>query len=353
MKRILICPLNWGLGHATRCIPIIRLLIKKNAEIIIATDGRPLELLKQEFPDLEFIQLKGVDITYPDENSMIWKMIFSIPKIINGIYKEHESLKKIIEEKKIDIVISDNRFGMWNKKIKSIFITHQLMIKIPFAEKLLHHMNIYFIKKYDECWIPDMEDATNLSGDLAHKYSLPTNAFFIGSLSRFNKTSISIPSAITYDIMVIVSGPEPQRSIFEKLAIEQVRQSKLKALIVCGKTEIQHKRETINNMEIVSHLKTDEMEKAILQSKIIISRSGYSTVMDLAILGKKAIFIPTTGQTEQEYLAEIFMKKKIAYCQKQSEFDLQKALKEVENYRGFENVENENLLEKRIETLIN
>src|ERR1019366_5512486 len=179
-KRILICLLNWGLGHATRCIPIIRLLRKKNAEIIIAADGRSLELLKQEFPDLEFIRLQGYDINYPTGDSMILKMFFSIPKIVNGIYKEHQILKKIIKEKKIDIVISDNRFGLWNKKIKSIFITHQLMIKTLFAEKLLHRINLYFIKKYDECWVPDVECASNLSGDLSHKYSLIKNTFFVG-----------------------------------------------------------------------------------------------------------------------------------------------------------------------------
>ncbi len=352
-KRILISPLNWGLGHATRCIPIIRLLIKKNATVIIAADERPLELLKQEFPNLEFICLKGIAITYPSNESMIWKMFFSIPKFIKGIFQEHQTIKKIIAEKKIDIIISDNRFGLWNKKIKSIFITHQIMIKTPFAEKLLHQINLYFIKKYDECWIPDVKDFTNLSGDLSHKFSLPANAFFVGLLSRFHKTNISLPENNTYDIMAIISGPEPQRSIFEKLVIEQVQQSKLKALIVCGKTEIQQKREIINNTEIVSHLKTDEMQEAILKTKIMISRSGYSTVMDLAILGKKCIFIPTPGQTEQEYLAERLMQKKIAFCQNQSEFDLQKALKEVENYRGLEIVENYNLLEKRIDTLIN
>lgn len=367
-KRILISPLNWGLGHATRCIPIIRLLIKKNAEVIIAADGRPLELLKQEFPTVECTPLKSVVITYPEDGSMIWKMFFSIPKILFGIYREHQILKKMIAEKKIDIVISDNRFGLWNKKIKSIFITHQLMIKAPFAEKLLHKINLFFINKYDECWIPDVEGPSNLSGDLAHQYPLPSTAFFVGSLSRFNKTeNITFPHTV-YDIMAIISGPEPQRSIFESLVVEQLQQSKLKALVVCGKTETEQptyanrvpsialaveqasvgKTETKGNIKMVSHLKSDEMQEAIMRSGIIISRSGYSTIMDLARLGKKAVFVPTPGQTEQEYLAERLMQQKIAYSQQQSELDLQKALKEMENYTGFEGIENNNLLEKRI-----
>ncbi|MGZ4060924.1 MAG: glycosyltransferase [Bacteroidia bacterium] len=373
-KRILICPLDWGLGHAARCIPIIRLLLKKNAEVIVAADGRALELLKQEFPELEFISLKGYEVNYSANGSMVAKMVFSIPKIVRGIKKEHEALKKIIQKKKIDTVISDNRFGLWNKDVKSVFITHQLMIKTPFAEKLLHKKNLNYINQFDECWIPDVEGIKNLSGDLSHKYELPKNAFYIGALSRFEKvfnqnfpTSLEVTiknvsdapadrpleMIFEYDVMAIISGPEPQRSIFEKLVLEQLKQLKIKALIVSGKTESGQKEEIIDNIKIFSHLKSDEMQKAILSSKIIIARSGYSTIMDLANLEKKAVFIPTPGQTEQEYLAEELMKKKIAFSQTQKTFNLENALKESENYTGFEAIENSNQLEKRIDLLLN
>lgn len=352
-KRILICPLNWGLGHATRCIPVIRLLLEKNADVIIAADGRPLELLKKEFPQLEFIYLKGYNIRYPEKGSMILKIFFSAPKIFWGIYKEHLSVKKIVRTKKIDVIISDNRFGCWNKKIKSIFITHQLMIKSLFAEKLIRRLNLYFIKKYDECWLPDFSETENLSGELSHKYTLPKNTFFVGPLSRFNSIIAKEvrPKQSFNEIMVIISGPEPQRTIFEKLIQEQTKQTNLKALIVCGKTELEHKKETAGNIEIVTHLKADEMQSAILNAEIIITRSGYSTVMDLATLGKKAIFIPTPGQTEQEYLAEYLMSKKIAYCVSQKQFNLSKALLESINYKGFEVIKKVNELEKRINLL--
>jgi uncharacterized protein (TIGR00661 family) len=366
-KRILICPLDWGLGHATRCIPIIRMLLKKNATVIIAADGRPLALLKQEFPQLEFISLKGYDINYSANGSMVAKMVFSIPKIYRGIKKEHEALKKIIEEKKIDVVISDNRFGLWNKEVKSVFITHQLMIKSPFAEKLLHKKNLNYINQFDECWVPDADGKNNLSGDLAHKYELPKNTFFTGALSRFEHSNLThstksmlsedevlrvTASSNEYDIMAIISGPEPQRSIFEELVIEQLRKLKLKALVVCGKTELEQKFETIENMTIVSHLKSDEMQEAILKSKIILARSGYSTIMDLSTLGKKVIFIPTPGQTEQEYLAKELMNKKIAFTQTQKEFNLASALQESENYNSFEKLEKNGELERRIDLLL-
>src|ERR1043166_5258587 len=169
-KRILVAPLDWGLGHATRCIPIIRYLLEKGQEVIVGADGRPLELLKREFPGQEFIVIPGYKVSYPKKGSMTLKMAASVPKILAGIKKEHEQLDKITTAEKIDAVISDNRFGLWTKKVPCIFITHQLMIKSPFGEKLLHRLNKNHIKKYTECWIPDAEGADNLSGDLAHKF---------------------------------------------------------------------------------------------------------------------------------------------------------------------------------------
>ncbi|OFY83220.1 MAG: hypothetical protein A3F72_03380 [Bacteroidetes bacterium RIFCSPLOWO2_12_FULL_35_15] len=348
-KRILICPLDWGLGHATRCIPVIRLLIKKNAEVIIAADGRPFELLKQEFPDLEFVRFEGYDIQYPEKGSMVWKMILSISKILKGIKAEHQQLDKLITDHKIDGVISDNRYGCWSKKVKSVFVTHQLMIKTPFAENILHKIVLSYIKKFNECWVPDFEGVNNLSGDLAHKYPLPANIFYIGPLSRFTKEKTA---SFEYDVMAIISGPEPQRSLFEKIMLKQLSKTNLKALLVEGKTEMEQKIENHGNVKISSHLRSNEMQDAISRSKIIIARSGYSTIMDLAMLGKRALFIPTPGQTEQEYLAELLMQKNSAYSKSQEKFDLEKALKESENYKGFDAIGTNNDLEKRIDLIL-
>lgn len=348
-KRILICPLDWGLGHATRCIPIIRLLLEKNAEVIIATDKQPLALLKKEFPSLKFIVFKGYEINYSRTNSMVLSMFFSIPKIIRAIKREHIELNRIIDENNIDVVISDNRYGCWSKKTKSIFITHQLMIKSPFGENFLHHKILKYIKNFDECWIPDYEGADNLSGELSHKYKIPANTFFIGPLSRFKFVK---NLEMEYDIMAIISGPEPQRSIFEKQVAEQIYKSDLKALVVYGIPEKEIKIETKQNVKMISHLSAIEMEECISKSKIIIARSGYSTIMDLATLGKKAFFVPTPGQTEQEYLAELLKSKKVSFFQNQKIFDLQLAMSESEKYSGFNpHHVNENLLALKISNI--
>lgn len=349
-KRILVCPLDWGLGHAARCIPIINEILGKGAEVLIAADGRPLELLKKEFPSLTFIQFKGYPVTYPASGSMILRMLLSIPAILKGIRQEHKELKKIVDLHAIDIVISDNRYGCWNAKTKNIFITHQLMIKAPFGESLLHNIVLSCIKKYHECWIPDNDGILNLSGDLSHKYKIPLNTFFIGTLSRFKLLKASSKEK-KYDLLVIISGPEPQRSIFEKLITEQVIAGKFKTLIIKGKPEENVTEQIGDHILTVSHLSSPEMMDAMLSSELLISRSGYSSVMDLSALNKKAIFVPTPGQTEQEYLAEYFMQKKIAYSQSQSSFNLKSAIKESKKYSGF-NFEVNSGLEKRIELML-
>lgn len=335
-KRILVCPLDWGLGHATRCIPIIRLLLQEKQEVIIAGSGRSFLLLQQEFPDLEFVDLPGYDIRY-SKNAMALQMFFSIPKILNGIKKEHKSLQEIVHQKKIDIVISDNRFGLYSSVAKTVFITHQLLIKSPLGEYVLHRINLRYIKKFNYCWIPDIGGEKSLSGDLTHLYPLPDNSSFIGLLSRFNNQPPSpshIPLKNKYDVAVIISGPEPQRSIFEDIIIKQAAGLSLNFLIIRGVTEQMPLLETKKNLDIISHLNSADMKVAIQSASVIVSRSGYSTLMDLAVLGKKAILVPTPGQTEQEYLAERCLKNKLAYFEHQSNFNLKRALEVGKDFEG-------------------
>lgn len=355
-KRILICPLDWGLGHATRCIPIINLLLKKDAEVLIGGSGRSLSLLKQEFPHLEFIGLPGYDVKY-DAGSLALKTIFSISRILKAIRIEHLFLEKVVQEKQIDIVISDNCYGLWSKQVKTVFITHQLMIKAPFVEKLLHIINLSFIKRYNECWIPDHPGTDNLSGDLSHKYALPEKTFFIGPLSRLYELPIlsGIPRLKDkYDVLVLISGPETQRSIFEELILKQARSIPLNFLVVRGMPEPPKTLEIHVNIDIVSHLNAVEMKTAMLSANIIVCRSGYSSLMDLWALKRKAILIPTPGQTEQEYLAEKCMKEGIAYSEKQSKLNLKFALEKSKEFKGFKDsgLMKENTLEKRLESLL-
>ncbi|MBI4947834.1 MAG: glycosyltransferase [Bacteroidetes bacterium] len=366
--RILIAPLDWGLGHATRCIPIIKYLLEKKHEVVIGADGRPLQLLKKEFPSLEFVVMPCYNISYSRNVFMVFKMAVQIPKILLGINREHALLKKIIKEKRIDAVISDNRFGLWSREVPCVFITHQLMVKSPFGEKIIHRLNVNYISKYSECWIPDQPPLSlldkegsltaGLTGDLSHKFSLPKNAKFIGVLSRFESPQPPLQGGDKRHLLIILSGPEPQRTMFEKEILEQIKKNPILSLflrgslIVQGITERNERKKISKNVEIVSHLTSDALQKEILSSEIILSRPGYSTVMDMAVLGKKAIFVPTPGQTEQEYLADYFSEKKIAYSVLQKKFDLNIALKESEKYSGFTQKYSEKEFEKVVDDFL-
>ncbi len=266
---------------------------------------------------------------------MDFQIFTGTPKIFWQIYKEHRALKSIIKENKIDAVISDNRYGMWNKNVPSIFITHQIMIKCPpnlnFLEPVLRWITGFFIKKYDECWVPDFEAENNFSGDLAHKYK-HHNMRFIGPLSRFaGKKSKTYRQ---YDLLISLSGPEPQRTIFEQLVISQLKHKKLKTIVVNGTLD-NDTQKSQNGLSIYPHLETEKMEEMMCDSKVVLSRPGYSTIMDLAVTGNKAIFVPTPGQTEQEYLANRLEAKGLFYQEDQNGFDLKRALNRAIAYKGF------------------
>lgn len=354
-KKVLVAPLNWGLGHATRCIPVIKEFLKQGAVVLIGADGRPLDLLKEEFPLLSFIKLPGYSIEYSEKSSMAFKMFLSSPGIFGAIKQEHEMLEKIVDEQNIDIVVSDNRYGCWSKKAFSVFMTHQVYIKCPghlkWFEPLLFKINKRFISKYNECWVPDFAGEENLSGSLSHGEKI-RNIKFVGLLSRFHSSDKEINHFEKYDVLIICSGPEPQRSVFEKLVSREILKTNLKAVLVKGVTETGKRNEQKGNLQIISYADTNEMQDIIESSSIIISRPGYSTIMDLVTLGKKAIFIPTPGQTEQEYLAEYFMKKNIFYSVPQKKFHLQIELQKIKDYSGLKIPSQPELLYGAISSII-
>lgn len=351
-KRILVCPLDWGLGHATRCIPVIHELQKQGAEVVIAADKRPLELLKQEFPQLQFIVFPGYDIAYPENGSMVLKMAFSIPKMLRKISEEKVFLKQIVQQEKIDGVISDNRYGLGITDVPTVLMLHQLMIKSPFGESVLHHITLNYVKQFSFCWVPDLPGENNLSGDLAHQYPLPANARFVGALSRFSSFQKKETAEKKYDLLIIISGPEPQRTVFEKMIVQQVFELPQQTLVVLGKPENKEKKERIGNADIISHLNAVQLFNAISASELVLTRPGYSTIMDLAVMKKKAVFVPTPGQTEQEYLGNLYHQKKLHLCVKQNELNIAKAIAQVSDFNGFSEFSEAELLTENVKKFL-
>ena len=331
--RILIAPLDWGLGHATRCIPVISTLIKQNCTVFVAAEGQIKTLLQKEFPDLQFIELRGYRVKY--SRYKIWmsvKLLVQLPKIIFRIYTENRWLKKAVKDYAIDAVISDNRMGLYHKQIPTVYITHQLTIKTGnrFTESVAQKIHYNYINKFRYCWVPDVDGTLNLAGELSHPLTFPkVPVTYLGYLSRFEKTTLQNK----YDLCIILSGPEPQRTVFEKIILRDIEKMQGKICLVRGLPQ-QTQTPLLSNpsIEIKNHLPSDELNKIIQQSKIIISRCGYSTVMDLVKIQKKAILVPTPGQTEQEYLGNYLLCKKIFCCVDQKSFSLLEALKNAADF---------------------
>jgi len=331
-KKILIAAMDWGMGHASRCVPIIRRLQKQDYEIILASSGNALNFFKNYFPELTVIEKPGYNITYPVKQSMAAAMIRKLPSLINTVISEHRWLKKIIRQYGINEVISDNCYGLWNRKVHTVFITHQLKIKCPsalsFLEPFISFIIRSFIKKYDECYIPDVAEKYNYSGELSHLKKLPANAKFIGLLSRFNDLKPEIFTE-TFDVVILLSGPEPQRTILENKCVKLLKGQPVRCCIIRGLPGSHNQKENSKEITWYNHLPDDPLKAILLSSKKIICRSGYSTIMDLVQLGVKAMLVPTPGQTEQEYLAFYNKEKEQFEMIRQEKIKLSDLLREV------------------------
>lgn len=301
------CPLDWGIGHASRSVPLIELFEHFGFEVTIAAGGRSGLFLKQAFPRLQHVSFRGPAVTYPENGKMTINMLRKAPSIIAGIIAEHHRLDKLARTLEVDLILSDNRFGLWNKDVYSIYITHQLHIKAPsgwkWAEPILRHLHGRIINKYDECWIPDHHGEMNLSGSLSHPSSHLRNPVYIGPLSRFAGRNTVPGIAVQYDLAVILSGPEPQRTILEKEILAQAGTSGHRIILLRGLPGTEALPAAPGNVKVLSHANDDMLAEIMMKSELVVCRSGYSSVMDLVALGQKALLVPTPGQTEQEYLA--------------------------------------------------
>lgn len=327
VKKILIAPLDWGLGHATRCIPIIRWFCDARAKVIIGGNGASLLLLRNEFPELQVIPLPDYQIRYSRTHKGLPLVLLSqIPKILQVISQEHKRLKQIVEEENLDLIISDNRYGLYHHRVRCIFLTHQLQIQVPqslWLQQIVNACNHRLLQRFHRIWVPDFNNH-GISGRLSDA-SLLDHVDFIGILSRMEYR----PQAETrYECLVVLSGPEPQRTLLEEIVLASLQKSKTRTLIVRGKPGNTNRRMVSPWVEIVDYLGATELQVAISQSRILVSRSGYSSVMDWVKIRRHAVLIPTPGQTEQEYLGKYLTQKKWFLSVTQDEFELTDTLEQ-------------------------
>lgn len=329
----MVAPLNWGLGHAARCIPIIKHLLQRGIAVSVAAEERPAALLKSEFPDLPFFELPGYDISYPVKRSMTLQMLKTVPQILRGINGEHQALQKLIDSHKIDAVISDNRYGLYSQKVPCVIITHQLNVKTPWGGGLVRKANFKLISKFQACWIPDFSNGQNLSGNLAQAGNSFPRHRFIGPLSRFSPPAGRTEKDI--DVLAVISGPEPQRTKFEEMVLKESLKTKQKVVVVAGRTD-ELTRSKYGNVEVFSSVKAQDLEQLMHRAKLVLCRSGYSSIMDLAVMGNQAVFVPTPGQTEQEYLAKLHLARGNYYCMTQNQFNWDEMTGNASNFTGIQ-----------------
>jgi hypothetical protein len=340
---VLVAPLDWGLGHATRCIPIVKELMLQGARVIMASSGNQKALLIQEFPGLEILEIPGYGIRYKQGILLKWGLVLKVPSILKQFRRENKWLEQTRQQHSIDAVISDNRYGLFNRKIYSVFITHQLCIQSGkntdstndgialqkrvggWVDRIILKWNYKFIGKFSCCWVPDQEGFHSVAGKLSHPAVLPSMPVkYIGVLSRFKPRE---KKQLKNSLLIILSGPEPQRTQFENILFEQLKGTTLQTLVVRG---LPGSGESIPFIQegilIFNHLSSDALNEKLSEAEFIIARSGYTTVMDLIKLKKSAILVPTPGQTEQEYLGAYLSQKKWMYTVSQKNFNLEKAL---------------------------
>ncbi|MFD1614485.1 glycosyltransferase [Gelatiniphilus marinus] len=329
-KRILVAPLNWGLGHAARCIPIIKALKDYGFQPVIASDGNALLLLQKEFPELVFFELPSYNVNYAKQSRYFkLKLLSHAAKFFKAIKAEQKMVCEMVGQNMIDGIVSDNRFGVYSAKIPSVYVTHQLHVLSGNTTWLSTKMHQKCIKNFDECWIPDTAGKNNLSGKLGHAGALKMPLKHIGPLSRFEKQNLKVVNAV----LVLLSGPEPQRTLLEERLLCELKNYHGKIVFVKGVVEKEQTAKVIENMTVYNFMTSELLEKTINESDLIIARSGYTTIMDLAKLNKKAFFIPTPGQFEQQYLARRLTDLNLVPSCNQGEFNLDK-LEDIDGFEG-------------------
>lgn len=312
--KVLLAPLNWGLGHATRCIPLIRQYMAQGHEVVLGGDGESLLLLRKTFPQLRVIDLPSLELRYTDNAKQRGFYLRAIPALIRFTIADYYYLRQQLAIEHFDLVISDNRFGLFSRQTRCVYITHQLYVqllkRLKMFEPLARALHACIYKRYSEVWVPDYADPlNNLAGALAHGKSFDLKAKYIGPLSRFeNMESRFVSPEPRYTTLAILSGLEPQRTLFEQELVARFKASPQPVLIVRGKIGGPATATHIGSVTLLPHISDEELLPLLRQAEKIIVRSGYSTIMDLATLGllHKAEFHPTPGQSEQEYLYSIW-----------------------------------------------
>lgn len=290
---ILVSPLNWGLGHASRLVPLIRILQAQRWQVVLASSGEAGKFLQQYFPELEYLEAPHFEINY---KKAAWlDIVLSGPRFLQLVKRENQWLQELLKQRRLDVVLSDNRYGMHHPDLFSILLSHQLNPgRNLFSESYFARL----ANNFDEIWVPDVQGPESLSGRLSENDGLQRPVRHLGVYSRLQAVQ---PAQIRYSHTALLSGPEGQRARLEAKIRSAFTKLPARTCIVRGRAgEVKFPDANITWVALSTGQATSELLAA---SDTLICRSGYSTLLDLCSLSKPALLIPTPGQPEQIYLA--------------------------------------------------
>jgi len=338
-KKLLIAPLDWGLGHTSRCVPIIRYLLQQGHMVCFAGNKWQRNYMCKCVGPIETIHLDGYNISYGNKP---WALKFTIlrqvPSIFKTIKQENKWLNELLSQRHFDAVISDNRYGLFNSKVPSYIICHQLQIISgagSMVDMVLQKLHYKLLNKFQATWVPDVKATHSISGKLGHPNNLPLKCHFIGPLSAYSNMPANNRQSLP--LLVILSGLEPYRQQLSNILWLQICSLGIKTVFIEGSNTAIPKANVPNHIQYHLQLSTTEIQPLMALANIVICRSGYSSIMDLIAMGKMAILIPTPGQTEQEYLANFHLKEGNFLSATQKGFQLSKFLQLAQNFNHAKN----------------
>lgn len=339
MARIIVSPLSWGLGHVTRDAPIVDYLLEKGHEIVFVATGRALTYARRRYADCRAIELPDMPPPYSKTRFFVPMFLKFIPRMLRAIREEHERSQRIFDEVKPDLIFSDNRYGIWSRDIPSFILSHQIRLKTPPALSPLEVFTEAWarshLKHFTRVIVPDYDGQQTLSGRLSHDLCFWSRdeLYYAGQLSTIR------PAELPQDVAVFISlsGPEPQRTVLEEIIRQQVASIEHmgKIVVTLGKPEAANKETLGQNVECFSFLPSERQQEMMNRARLVVSRSGYTTVMELAELGRRALYIPTPGQTEQEYLSRYYEEHGMYHSVSQYKLDLVRDVEAASRFPGF------------------
>jgi len=339
MGSVLVSPLNWGLGHAMRDVPVIRTLLEEGNEVTIAACGNALAALRQEFPSCRFIEFGDYPSPYSAGRFFLPKLSLYLPILLHAIAREHDTLERIVARERFDLIISDNRLGVYTSRVPCLFITHQVHFHLPFflwpVELFAARMGRFLYQKYERIIIPDNPPGPlSLAGKLSRPDSevVRSRAYHAGILTGIPRQDV----ARDLDYLFLISGPEPQRTRLEEILLPQAGELDGKTVILLGSPQKPCSGTGPEDCSVRSFVSNSEKAALMNRAKFVVCRSGYTTMMELAELRKAAgLFIPTPGQPEQEYLSWYYHRNGWFHSGSQYRLDLAGEIDAARKFQGF------------------